>query len=117
MNKDNRITAQDVDPARQVLESLIKSFAVYDLSKIQRKVILSQNCSNPFNRSTRIEYHLSEDGWVRLTIYTRFGREISTLIDINGWLIISSYLRRRICPGNLFFRLEAVVERVLQGKW
>lgn len=79
--KGNRIAAQDVDAARQALESLVKSFAAYYLSGIQSKVILSQNFSNPFSPSTRIECHIPEDGWVRLTIYTLLGPETSTFID------------------------------------
>ncbi|MCX6163986.1 MAG: T9SS type A sorting domain-containing protein [Ignavibacteriae bacterium] len=41
----------------------------------------SENCPNPFNPVTKINYELPKDGKVKLVIYDILGREIKTLVN------------------------------------
>jgi hypothetical protein len=41
---------------------------------------LYQNFPNPFNNSTSINFHIAEDGFVRLKIYHLSGQEVCTLV-------------------------------------
>jgi hypothetical protein len=47
----------------------------------QRQVELAQNCPNPFNPTTRIDYYLPADNHVVLTVYGVRGDRIVTLVD------------------------------------
>ena len=42
---------------------------------------LSQNCPNPFNQETSINYKILQAEKVQIKVYDLFGREISTLVD------------------------------------
>jgi hypothetical protein len=42
---------------------------------------LEQNYPNPFNPSTKIKYHVSETGSVKLSIYSVLGEEVAVLVD------------------------------------
>ena len=42
---------------------------------------LFQNHPNPFCQFTEISYSTSQSGFIRLTVYDMFGREIKTLVD------------------------------------
>jgi hypothetical protein len=44
---------------------------------------LLQNYPNPFNPSTKIDYSISSDGFVSLTIYNMIGQEVETLVNEN----------------------------------
>ena len=50
---------------------------------------ISQNYPNPFNPTTNIVYHLSEKGFVDISVYDLLGHKIATLI--NGYKNEGSY--------------------------
>jgi len=57
------------------------------LVKIEREPLhptgfnLFQNYPNPFNSRTRIDYYLSKDADIRLTVYSLLGKQVKTLIN------------------------------------
>jgi hypothetical protein len=51
---------------------------------VPQSFALYQNYPNPFNPSTAFRFHLAADASVKITVYTRNGQEVDTLID--GWM-------------------------------
>ncbi len=49
--------------------------------EIPQEFSINQNYPNPFNPSTRISYSIPEVATVKITIFDRLGREVSTLIN------------------------------------
>jgi hypothetical protein len=61
-----------------------ESSARYSLtvdSEVPDEDTISQNYPNPFNPSTQIEFSLSETKDVRIEVYDRIGRRVSTLVN------------------------------------
>ena len=58
-----------------------------NLSDIDSELILpeeyslQQNYPNPFNPSTKINFHLPEDGFVSISVLDIKGREVATILD------------------------------------
>ena len=46
-----------------------------------KKFFLSDNCPNPFNEDTRIEYHVLEVSYVSIEIYDLLDRYVKTLVE------------------------------------
>jgi len=63
---------------RIILSQLTKRLHI---SSVPNEYTLFQNCPNPFNPITQIEYNLPKDGNVSLIIYDLLGRQIKTLVD------------------------------------
>ncbi len=55
--------------------------AINSNSNIPKKFELKQNYPNPFNPSTTINYALSKESFVNITVYDVSGREVRTLVD------------------------------------
>lgn len=70
---------------------------------------LKQNYPNPFNPSTKIDYQLPQNGFVKLVVYDNNGREIKTLV--NGTQSAGSYSINfdgsNLPSGIYFYRLSA----------
>ena len=80
---------------------------VYITKPVKNEV--NQNYPNPFNPVTNISFTLSEDSFVKLTIYDAAGREVTKLV--NGNLAASYYNIQfdaaNISSGVYFYRLES----------
>ncbi|MBN1996164.1 T9SS type A sorting domain-containing protein [candidate division KSB1 bacterium] len=57
-----------------------KKIESYEINWIPQKPQLLQNYPNPFNAQTTIEYHLSQESTVLLTIYDVMGRKVTILV-------------------------------------
>ena len=64
-------------------EPVISPAKVNDAETVPADFGISGNYPNPFNLSTRIDFHLSADGSVNLDIYNVLGQHIRSLIDGN----------------------------------
>lgn len=66
--------------------------------------ILYQNYPNPFNPITRIQFRISEGGFVSLKVYDLLGNEVSTLV--NEYKSAGSYEKefdRKELPSGIYF--------------
>jgi hypothetical protein len=52
-----------------------------ELGDVPKTYDLTQNCPNPFNPTTTIQYQLPERTHVRLTIYNVMGQRVRVLVD------------------------------------
>ncbi len=52
-----------------------------NISSVPETYSLSQNYPNPFNPSTKLEFGISNSGFVSLKIYDALGREVKTLVN------------------------------------
>lgn len=80
---------------------------------VEVEYMLSQNCPNPFNPATSIEYGVLEEGHVSLNIYDAAGRLVRTLVGADrtpGYYVESwngtDEAGRRLASGIYFCRLE-----------
>jgi endonuclease/exonuclease/phosphatase family metal-dependent hydrolase len=73
------------------------------------KFTLEQNYPNPFNPSTTINYSLTNDGFVSLTVYDMLGREVTSLVQEfkpAGYYSID-FNASALTSGMYFYRLSA----------
>jgi hypothetical protein len=52
-----------------------------EIDPVPAATALCQNFPNPFNPSTRIEYSIHKDTYVKLSVYDVLGREVRVLVD------------------------------------
>lgn len=75
-----------------------------DILEIPKSFSLSQNYPNPFNPSTKIEYFLPENTYVRLTVHNILGQEVYRMVDkyqIKGYYKIE--WKPINLPGGIYF--------------
>ena len=70
---------------------------------------LEQNRPNPFNPRTLIAFHLPQDEFVRLTVFDRHGREITTLVEglREAGEHVVEFTADDLPSGLYFYRLES----------
>jgi Secretion system C-terminal sorting domain len=76
---------------------------------IPQKFHLSQNYPNPFNPSTQIEYTVSKDGYVKLSVFNILGQQIKNLVNENkkaGSYHIT-FDASNLASGVYFYRLQS----------
>ncbi len=67
-----------------------------------------RNFPNPFNNSTTIEYHLPQEGKVRLTIYDILGHQVATLVneDKPAGIHFVDFSANKLSSGTYFYKLQ-----------
>jgi len=80
---------------------------------VQPKDILNQNYPNPFNPDTNINYHLSDNGKVELTVYNLKGQKVKQLVNeqkASGQHSIvwegTDYNNKPVSSGVYFYKLK-----------
>jgi hypothetical protein len=70
---------------------------------------LEQNYPNPFNPSTTIKYSLSEDGFVKLSVYNLLGEEVTTLVnnEQKAGRYEVNFNAKELSSGIYMYRLES----------
>jgi hypothetical protein len=73
------------------------------------KFELSQNCPNPFNPTTKIDFTLAKASDVKLTIYNVLGQKIATLVNsrMNAGPQSVVFNAGKFGSGVYFYRLDA----------
>ncbi len=84
--------------------------AVYDLSvssRIPDEDAISQNYPNPFHPATNIEFSLTNTKNVRIDVYDRIGRKVSTLVDgrLGGGFHTITFDGTGLASGLYFYRI------------
>jgi hypothetical protein len=64
-------------------------------SDLPTELTLSQNFPNPFNPTSRIDYQLPAESYVRLSVFDLLGREVAVLVN------------DRMAPGSHFVNFDA----------
>lgn len=80
-----------------------------DESSLVREFQVSQNYPNPFNPTTRFDYALPYDAYVRLRIFNTLGQVVATVVDeiqTTGWKSVE-YDAGPLPSGLYFYRLDA----------
>lgn len=87
-----------VEPLTNIDENIL----TYDYS-------LNQNYPNPFNPSTKIEFGIKEDGYVKIDVYNSLGQLVTSLV--NDYLSAGNYKTEfdgsNLPSGNYFVKLSA----------
>jgi len=70
---------------------------------------LEQNYPNPFNPSTNIKYSVSENGFVKLSVYNLVGEEVSVLVNetVDAGFYEVAFNAANLPSGTYFYRLQA----------
>ena len=84
------------------------------IATLPKEFSLGQNYPNPFNPSTSIDFTLSQDSRVRVSIYNLLGQKVKTLVDADKrsgiytveWNGLTE-TGRQAASGLYFYRLEA----------
>ena len=76
---------------------------------IPEEYVLSQNCPNPFNPSTSIEFEIKEDGKIKLAVFNLLGEEVAELVngDINAGVHKVDFNGVNLASGVYVYRLDA----------
>jgi photosystem II stability/assembly factor-like uncharacterized protein len=77
--------------------------------KIPYDYALGQNCPNPFNPNTRIEYAVPKDGNVKIAVYDLPGREVTVLVDEykNPGTYSVDFNALNVSTGIYFYKMES----------
>lgn len=69
---------------------------------------LGNNYPNPFNPSTRIQYNLPENGFVKLSVYDVSGREVETLVnkEQSAGIYEINFSASTLTSGIYFYKLQ-----------
>jgi len=85
------------------------------LAALPNQFVLEQNYPNPFNPETSINYSISHDAKVKITIFNILGQRVKTLVDNNlaaGKYTVSwngsTVTGSTAASGVYFYRMEAV---------
>jgi hypothetical protein len=105
----------------EVFEGILSNLKIYSITatptSVQNNTILRpeiiqvlQNYPNPFNSSTTIDYQLSENSYVTLTIYDVLGRKVATLVNQQQAIGVYNvkFEAANLSSGIYFYKIDAV---------
>ena len=74
-----------------------------------KSYVLGQNFPNPFNPTTFIEYHIPQDGYVKMEVYNSSGQVVDVLVDglQKRGVHVTSWNAQRKASGIYFYRFRA----------
>ncbi|MDO8550368.1 MAG: T9SS type A sorting domain-containing protein [Ignavibacteria bacterium] len=79
------------------------------LSEVPNEYQLYQNFPNPFNPSTKIQFYLPEDNYVRIKLFDLLGREISIITDgvLDQGFHSVEFSSENLSSGVYLYKMEA----------
>lgn len=71
--------------------------------------VLNQNCPNPFNPSTNIQFRIPNSEFVNLKVYDVLGNEVTTLVDefLPAGSYDTEFSAQGLTSGIYFYKLQA----------
>lgn len=77
---------------------------------------LEQNYPNPFNPTTKIDFYIAKNGYVKLVIYDISGREIETLVNEyrNAGSYSETFSSDKLSSGTYFYQL--IIDGIAETK-
>jgi hypothetical protein len=94
-------------PYSNVVSTLITS--IDPEASIPDDYSLSQNYPNPFNPTTKINFDIPKQSYVKLVIYDLLGMEVSTLVNsqLNPGRYSAEWNGSDLASGMYFYKIEA----------
>jgi N-acetylneuraminic acid mutarotase len=91
--------------------------AINQKENIPQKLFLNQNYPNPFDLTTIVQFSIPESGFVTLTVYDSFGREVGTLVNesLNAGEHSVNFDANDLIDGIYFYKLKTG-DMILTGK-
>jgi len=83
--------------------------SVNNISGIANSFALNQNCPNPFNPTTNINFSIPKSSFVTLKVYDMMGKEITELINenLNAGIYSFDFNAGDLASGVYFYKLTA----------
>ncbi|MCF6268307.1 MAG: T9SS type A sorting domain-containing protein [Melioribacteraceae bacterium] len=113
----NIVTFSSSDVSNIIVLSASKITAVEDeTTALPTEFSLSQNYPNPFNPSTKIEYTLSNNAQVTLTVYNIVGEKVATLVNEykNAGAYTVNFNASQLSSGVYFYEIKADAIRLVK---
>ena len=81
----------------------------FNSSEIPTSTQLFQNYPNPFNPTTKINFTINKNSFVRLSVFDLNGKEIQNLLseNLSGGDYYYSFNAQTLASGTYFYQLEA----------
>lgn len=105
------VSALDKLDNESLISNVISSNVTLDYSNFPVSFVLYQNYPNPFNGSTKIEYEIFYNDWVKLEVFNLIGEKIAELVNDyqspGKYVVEFNSVNFNISSGIYFYKLTS----------